>query len=91
VEEYPGEFVRGLIHSDGCRVTNWTTRQVAGDTKRYEYPRYLFANESADIRDLYTDTLDLIGAEWRYTKRNTISVARREAVLTLDQYVGPKY
>jgi hypothetical protein len=83
--------VRGLIHSDGCRVTNWTVRQVAGEAKRYEYPRYLFVNESVDIRGLYTGALDLLGVAWRYTKRNTISVARHEAVLTLDQYVGPKY
>ena len=40
VERYPGRFLRGLFHSDGCRVTNWAVRQVAGTAKRYEYPRY---------------------------------------------------
>src|SRR5215469_13644565 len=54
VDEYPHEFIRGLIHSDGCRVINWTTKPVAGEIKRYEYPRYHFTNESADIRDLFT-------------------------------------
>ena len=33
-------FIRGLIHSDGCRVTN----KVWGG--KYEYPRYFFTNHS---------------------------------------------
>src|SRR6478752_476554 len=52
VEEHPHEFIRGLIHSDGCRITNWTEKVVAGERKRYEYPRYFFVNLSDDIRDL---------------------------------------
>jgi hypothetical protein len=28
---------------------------------------------------------------WRFSKPNTISVARREAVARLDEFVGPKY
>ncbi len=28
---------------------------------------------------------------WRFSRRNAISVARREAVARLDQVVGPKY
>lgn len=91
LETHPEEFIRGLIHSDGCRVTNWTTRTVAGRKKRYEYPRYLFVNESEDIRHLFTDTLDVLGIEWAYTRRNCISVARRESVAALDEFVGPKY
>ncbi len=31
VDAHPWEFIRGLIHSDGCRITNWTTRLVAGE------------------------------------------------------------
>jgi hypothetical protein len=27
-------------------VTNWTERVVAGERKRYEYPRYFFSNRS---------------------------------------------
>lgn len=42
VDEYPQPFLRGLIHSDGCRVIN----RIRG---RYEYPRYQFTNHSADI------------------------------------------
>jgi hypothetical protein len=28
---------------------------------------------------------------WRYSRRNSISVARREAVARLDEFVGPEY
>jgi len=52
ITEFPGQFLRGLFNSDGCRITNWATRPVAGEIKRYEYPRYMFSNESADIMAL---------------------------------------
>ncbi|MER7938916.1 helix-turn-helix domain-containing protein [Streptomyces sp. NPDC094458] len=95
VDASPWEFVRGLIHSDGCRVTNWTTRLVGGERKRYEYPRYLFANKSDDIRKLFTDTLTAVGVEWTTLARGSdpfnISVARRASVALMDAHVGPKY
>ncbi|RPK66479.1 hypothetical protein EES43_05945 [Streptomyces sp. ADI96-02] len=95
VDSHPWDFVRGLIHSDGCRVTNWTTRLVAGERKRYEYPRYWFTNVSDDIRRLYTDTLDSLGVEWkncaRAGKPYNVSVARRASVALMDAHVGPKY
>jgi hypothetical protein len=49
VDKHPGPFLRGLIHPDGCRITNWATRPVAGELKRYEYPRYFLSNKSLDI------------------------------------------
>jgi len=91
VAVHPGPFLRGLFHSDGCRVANWATRTVAGEVKRYEYPRYMFSNESADIIALCQWALALIGVPWRMPRRNALSVARREAVATLDLHVGPKY
>jgi hypothetical protein len=54
-------------------------------------PRYLFGNESADILRLCGETLDRLGVAWRFSRPNTISVARREAVARLDEFVGPKY
>jgi hypothetical protein len=86
VETQPGAFVRGLFHSDGCRVINKVT--VRG--RSYAYPRYLFANESADILGLCGWGLDLLGVAWRANRRNCLSVARREAVAELDRWVGPK-
>ncbi|MFJ5259011.1 helix-turn-helix domain-containing protein [Streptomyces sp. NPDC088387] len=95
VRTHPWDFIRGLIHSDGCRVTNWTTRLVAGERKRYEYPRYFFTNKSDDIRRLFTDALDLVGVEWTTLARGSdpfnISIARKASVALMDAHVGPKY
>ncbi|MEU2789213.1 helix-turn-helix domain-containing protein [Streptomyces sp. NPDC007100] len=95
VDAHPWEFIRGLFHSDGCRITNWTTRTVGGRKKRYEYPRYLFANKSDDIRKLYSDTLTKVGVEWTTLARGSdpfnISVAKKASVARMDAYVGPKY
>ncbi|PSM42132.1 hypothetical protein C6Y14_17100 [Streptomyces dioscori] len=95
VDAHPWAFVRGLVHSDGCRIINWTTRIVAGERKRYEYPRYLFANKSDDIRKLFSDTLDKVGVKWTTLARGVdpfnISVARRASVALMDAHVGPKY
>jgi hypothetical protein len=95
VDAYPWELIRGLVHSDGCRITNWTQHFRRGELRRYEYPRYFFTNVSDDIRQLYCDTLDKVGVEWRVTRRGdrpyNISVARREAVALMDQHVGPKF
>ncbi|WP_329287176.1 helix-turn-helix domain-containing protein [Streptomyces sp. NBC_00691] len=95
VDAHPWPFVRGLIHSDGSRVVNWTEKTIGGRRKRYEYPRYFFTNTSDDIARLYTDTLDRVGVAWRSRLRATgahdVSVARRDAVALLDAHVGPKH
>jgi hypothetical protein len=91
VGTYAGEFVRGLIHSDGYRGMNRVRRRCADGDRWYEYPRYLFVNHSADILRLCGEALDRLGVEWRFSKPTTISVARREAVARLDEFVGPKY
>jgi hypothetical protein len=91
VEAEPRPFLRGLFHSDGCRITNWTVRPMAGASKRYEYPRYFFSNRSEDILGLCTWALALLGIAWRRNGRCSVSVARREAVAALDEFVGPKF
>jgi hypothetical protein len=91
VSQYPGDFVRGLMHSDGCRGMNRVKRTLRDGDHWYEYPRYLFVNHSADILQLCGEALDRLGVEWRYSKRTTISVAKRDAVARLDEFVGPKY
>jgi hypothetical protein len=72
-------------------MTNWTVQFVAGERKRYACPRYLFTNRSEDILGLCTWALDLLHIQWRRPKISEISVARREAVAALDEFVGPKY
>ncbi|MDQ0990308.1 helix-turn-helix domain-containing protein [Streptomyces sp. V3I7] len=95
VDAHPWDFIRGLIHSDGCRIINWTEKLVAGARKRYEYPRYFFSNKSDDIRKLFTNTLDKVGVEWTTLARGSdpfnISVARKASVALMDLHVGPKY
>jgi hypothetical protein len=91
VESYTWEFIRGLVHSDGCRITNWTEKVIAGEPKRYEYPRYFFTNTSTDIRDLYCWALDLVGVEWRYANWRNISVAKKGSVALMDRHIGPKF
>ncbi|MEV6685704.1 helix-turn-helix domain-containing protein [Streptomyces sp. NPDC051130] len=91
VDAHPWEFVRGLIHSDGCRVTNWTVR----NGKRYEYPRYFFTNKSDDIRRLCTETLTKAGVRYTVLARGSdpfnVSVARKASVALMDAHIGPKY
>ncbi|MFE9793466.1 helix-turn-helix domain-containing protein [Streptomyces goshikiensis] len=91
VDAHPWAFLRGLIHSDGCRITNWTVR----NGKRYEYPRYFFTNKSDDIRRLCTDTLTKVGVEWTILARGVdplnVSIARKASVALMDAHIGPKY
>jgi hypothetical protein len=88
MDQHPTWLLRGLIHSDGCRITNWVPRRDGRG--RYEYPRYFFTNRSDDIRRIFTAACDRLGIEWRENKRYDVSVARRASVEKLDSFVGPK-
>jgi hypothetical protein len=87
VERHPRELVRGLIHSDGCRVTN-RVKSPAGKT--YEYPRYFFSNRSMDIQGIFVRACESIGVESRPNGPYSISVARRRSVEILEEFIGPK-
>jgi hypothetical protein len=84
--QHPQDLLRGLIHADGCRALNRVTTRG----KTYLYPRYFFANESADILRICGEALDRVGAEWRLNRHNSISVAKRDSVALLDTFIGPK-
>ena len=86
VDREPQQFLRGLIHSDGCRFIN----RVRASGKTYEYPRYNFTNNSADIRTLFTRSCDRLGIEWRQMNATNISGAKRASVAALDEFIGPK-
>jgi hypothetical protein len=86
VDRYPGRLVRGLIHSDGCRVQN----KVRHPKKTYVYPRYMFSNRSKDIQQIFCDACDRLDVQWRQDGPWNISVARRESVAVLDRHIGPK-
>ena len=84
VDAYPAAFVRGLIHSDGCRCVNrFKTKLPSGPVAEYAYPRYFFSNMSADIRDR-------LGVRWTQSNHRNISVSHRHSVARLDELVGPK-
>jgi hypothetical protein len=87
---FPADLLRGLFHSDGCRVSNWATRVVRGERRRYDYPRWQFVNASEDILGVCTWALDLVDVAWRRSGPRTVSVSRREAVAALDGLIGLK-
>jgi hypothetical protein len=86
VKRHPGRLLRGLIHSDGCRVAN----RIQHPKKTYTYPRYFFSNRSRDIQRVFCDACDQLEIAWRQDGPWNISVARREAVAIMDRHVGPK-
>jgi hypothetical protein len=91
VERHPWQFVRGLIHSDGCRTTNrFTTRLPSGRVAEYAYPRYFFSNLSGDIRGLFCASCEQLGLRWTQSNHRNISISHRTSVALLDEHVGPK-
>jgi hypothetical protein len=91
VESHPWPFVRGLIHSDGCRTVNrFKTRLPSGRVAKYAYPRYFFSNLSADIRGLFCESCEQLGLRWTQSNPRNISISHRTSVALLDENVGPK-
>ena len=85
VKRHPGDFVRGLIHSDGCRTINrFKTKLPSGRVAEYAYARYFFSNLSADIRGLFCGTCDALGVRWTLSNPRNVSVAHRPSVARLD-------
>lgn len=83
LENHLDELLRGLVNSDGCRVTN----RIKG---KYEYPRYQFSNRSSDIRSIFTGACDELGVHWTQMNRYNVAVSRRADVALLDTFIGPK-
>ena len=84
VESHPRLLLRGLIHSDGYRGANRI--QVGA----YSYPRYMFSNRSADIRDIFTAACRRVGIHPTQCGSWQLSVARRAEVEFMDTFIGPK-
>ena len=81
VEEYPVEFLRGLIHTDGSRFEPVIYNRV--------YSRYQFTNRSEDILSLFCSTCRQLGISWTRWGPNLV-IARRKDVELLDREIGPK-
>jgi hypothetical protein len=82
VDRFPRQFLRGLVHSDGCRVLNRVNEK--------DYPRYLFDQLSDDIRALFCETCDRLGVEYTLSRWKTVSIARAASVALVDSFVGTK-
>jgi Homeodomain-like domain len=82
VDRWPEHFLRGLIHSDGCRFQN-TGRG------NWSWPRYSFTNHSSDIRGIFCRACEQLGLHWT-PATNTIYVSRKADVARLDEFIGPK-
>lgn len=89
-DEHPKAFVRGLIHSDGSRCLNTFTVELKDGPREYSYPRYFFANYSADIQRIFGDACDRLGIRWSRSNWRNISISHRRSVALLDRFVGPK-
>ena len=91
VDRHPEQLLRGLIHSDGCRVINrFKTKLPSGRVAEYEYPRYFFSNLSADIRGLFCEYCERLGVRWTQSNHRNVSVSHRRSVAILDEFIGPK-
>ena len=75
-------LVRGLIHSDGCRVV--------ADDRGVASVRYHFKNLSQDIRRIYCASLDALSIHWTQPSAFDIAVYRKACTKMLDEFVGPK-
>ena len=79
---WPEEFLRGLIHSDGCRFEN-TGRDG------WRAARYGFSNRSDDIIALFCWACELLDLRWTESGY-TIYVSRKADVARMDEFIGPK-
>ena len=75
---------------NGVRASAATPTRNASRIARAVMPRR-FSNKSTDILELCGAALDQLGVQWRYARWDMISVAKRDAVARLDEFVGPKY
>lgn len=81
VDQDTRSFIRGLIHSDGCRV-------VANDRGRASI-RY-FSNRSDDIKRIFCKRLDKLGVHWTRPCDRQIAIYSKASVAILDEFIGPK-
>lgn len=80
--EEPKALLRGLIHSDGCRV-------IAND-RGVKSVRYHFSNRSEDIKGIFCSALDQLEVPWTRPSDRDIAIYRKAATARLDEFIGPK-
>jgi hypothetical protein len=75
-------YLLGLYLGDGCI-------SVAGNPAKGVWALRIACADAWP--GLQAECKRAMSVSWRFSRRNTISVARREAVARLDEFVGPKY
>ena len=80
LDGHPDQLLRGLLHSDGCRVIN----RIRKTTKTHEYVRYQFSNRSMDIHAIFWAACQRLDVEFRFTPPWTTIVSRRDSVAKLE-------
>jgi hypothetical protein len=79
-------LLRGLIHSDGCRII--ATERKGTYTRRAV--RYAFSNRSEDILEVFCESCDELGVRWTRSSPHQVSIYRKDSVARMDEFVGPK-
>ena len=82
IESEREAFVRVSSTANGCRI-------IANDRGNPSI-RYHFSNLSEDIKHLYCESLDAMGAQWTRPCNQQIAVYRKASVALLDRFIGPK-
>ncbi len=86
---WPGQLIKGLLQSDGCRTMN-TGRGG------WRHPRYKFSNVPTDILGIFCTACDQLNLRWTasFPKSQSAArvfyVSRKVDVARLDEFVGPK-
>jgi intein/homing endonuclease len=83
IRKYPKEFIKGLIHSDGCR---YVIKQSG-----HEYVKYELSNRSQDILEHFDWACSLIGVDTRRHSGGRASILRTQKDVEIFQsFIGPK-
>ena len=82
----PRLFLRGLIHSDGCRIV---AVERKGSYVRHAV-RYAFSNLSEDILGLFAQACDVVGVDYTRPSYKQIAIYRKDSVARLDEFIGPE-
>lgn len=82
VQEHPKQFLRGLIHSDGCRDANVVNNK--------SYPRYSFSQKSQDIMKIFQRACDELGIAYTKPRPIVTAISKRKYVDFMDSFIGPK-
>jgi hypothetical protein len=83
-ETPPRALIRGLIHSDGCRVINrFGTALPSGRLAESAYPRY-FSNASTDVREIFREHCGRLGVRVTQSNPRNLTVSHCDSIAILD-------